>query len=106
MIRTRLVVIILFFAVLAQAQNTSQLIQHALVYDGTGSKPRIADVRIEGDRITAVAVHLVPAAGEQVVDAHGLALAPGFIDMYSHADTGIFKDPNATVVVRQGVTTI
>jgi N-acyl-D-amino-acid deacylase len=43
---------------------------------------------------------------DEQFDARGLALAPGFIDMHSHADGGIFKDPNATVVIRQGVTTV
>src|SRR4051812_19283197 len=107
MITRRLFVLsLLLGSVLAQAQTPSQLIQHALVYDGTGAKPRMADVRIEADHITAIAKHLDAKPGEQVTDAHGLALAPGFIDMHSHADSGIFKDPNATVVIRQGVTTI
>ena len=84
----------------------SLLIQHALVYDGTGSKPIGVDVRIEGDRITRLGARLKPEDGEPVIDATGLALAPGFIDMHSHADGGIFKDPDATVVIRQGVTTV
>src|SRR4051812_37447886 len=84
----------------------SLLIQHALVYDGTGSKPMGLDVRIEGDRITKLGPSLKPEQGEEIIDGTGLALAPGFIDMHSHADSGIFKDPNATVVIRQGVTTV
>jgi N-acyl-D-amino-acid deacylase len=82
------------------------LIKNVLVYDGSGKKPSKQDVRIKGDRIAAVAKHLAPQSGETVRDEHGLALAPGFIDMHSHHDTGIFKDLDAASVTRQGVTTV
>jgi N-acyl-D-amino-acid deacylase len=100
----------LCFAVLtsllsAQQAPNSVLIKNALIYDGTGSSTRRLDVRIEDDRITTIAPSLAPNKAEEVLDAKGLALAPGFIDMHSHADSGIFKDPNATVVIRQGITT-
>ena len=96
-------------AVLASSQAPSgasaTLIQHAMLVDGTGSPPRAADVRLSGDRIAAVGA-LAPAAGEQVIDAHGLALAPGFIDTHSHHDRGLEKSPDALAMVSQGVTTI
>lgn len=88
-----------------QTAPKSLLIKRALIYDGTGSAPYRADLRIEGDRITTIASTLSRAKDEEVFDAKSLALAPGFVDMHSHADSGIFKDPDATVVVRQGVTT-
>jgi N-acyl-D-amino-acid deacylase len=110
MAKLRIVSVFIFCACLcvcvAAQQSRSLLIQHALVYDGSGSKPIGVDVRIEGDRITQLAPRLKPDKGEQVIDATGLALAPGFIDMHSHADGDIFKDPDATVVIRQGVTTV
>lgn len=82
------------------------LIQNAQVYDGTGKPPFTADVRVHEGRITAVGRHLVPVPGETARDAHGLALAPGFIDMHTHADRGLLKDLDAATVSRQGVTTI
>jgi N-acyl-D-amino-acid deacylase len=82
------------------------LIQNTEVYDGTGKPPFTADVRIHAGRITAVGQHLRTLAGETARDAHGLALAPGFIDMHTHADDGLLKDLDAATVSRQGVTTI
>jgi len=82
------------------------LLQHARVIDGTGRAGFIGDVRIQGNRIAAVAAHLRPQAGEALRDAHGLALAPGFIDMHSHADRGLLQDLDAATQTRQGVTTM
>jgi len=82
------------------------LIKNVLVYDGTGKKAYKADVRVEGDRITAVGRKLRAETGDIVRDEHGLALAPGFIDMHSHHDRGIFEDLDAEAATRQGVTTV
>jgi N-acyl-D-amino-acid deacylase len=82
------------------------LLQHLTVYDGTGGPPFAADVRIHGTRIGAVAPHLKPAPGDEVRDLHGLALAPGFIDMHTHGDRGLLEDLDAGTISRQGVTTI
>ncbi len=82
------------------------LIQNANIYDGTGKPPFTADVRVHAGRIAAVAGHLRPSAGESIRDARGLALAPGFIDMHTHADRGLLQDLDAATVSRQGVTTI
>jgi N-acyl-D-amino-acid deacylase len=85
------------------AQTT--LIRNAIVIDGTGRAPQRAAVRIDGDRIVAVG-QLTPTAGEGVVDAAGLALAPGFIDTHSHHDRGLADHRDALAMVSQGVTTI
>lgn len=82
------------------------LLKNVTVYDGTGKPPFTGDVRIHGDRVAAVSEHLDAAAGEIVRDEHGLALAPGFIDMHSHGDRGLLKDLDAATISRQGVTTI
>ncbi len=95
---------LVFLAALSLRAQTV-LIQHANIYDGTGAAPRAGDVRVAGDRIAEIAPHLAAKAGEEVVDAKGLALAPGFIDMHSHASSGILQDPTADVMVRQGITT-
>ena len=81
------------------------LIVNASIVDGTGSPAQAGAVRIEGDRIVEVGA-LEPRSGEQVVDAKGLTLAPGFIDVHSHHDEGLFEMRDATPVVSQGVTTI
>lgn len=82
------------------------LLKNARVYDGTGSKPFRADVRIAGDRIIEVKPSLRPRDGEKVRDLGGLALAPGFIDMHSHADRKLLESPDAANAVLQGITTI
>ena len=89
-----------------RASAADLLLRNAALYDGSGSAPRAADVRIHGDRISAVAAHLAPAPGEAVRDLHGLALAPGFIDMHSHGDRGLLADLDAATIARQGVTSI
>jgi N-acyl-D-amino-acid deacylase len=81
------------------------LIENALVVDGTGAKPRVADVRIRDDRIVAVGA-LDPAEGEAAIDAHGLTLVPGFIDTHSHHGSGLAEQPDALAAVSQGITTI
>jgi N-acyl-D-amino-acid deacylase len=82
------------------------LLKNVDIYDGTGKPPFAADVRIHGTRILAVGPHLQPALGERVRDEHGLALAPGFIDMHSHGERGLLNDLDAATISRQGVTTI
>ncbi len=95
-----------FLLAATNAQAADILLTHVTVYDGTGTPGKAAEVRIHGDRIVAVAAHLAPSAGETIRDGHGLALAPGFIDMHSHGNRGLLKDLDAATVSRQGVTTI
>jgi N-acyl-D-amino-acid deacylase len=81
------------------------LIRNAMLVDGTGAAARRADVRIAGDTIQTIADALTPQAGERVIDAAGRVLAPGFIDMHSHADRGLDEMADAATQVRQGITT-
>jgi N-acyl-D-amino-acid deacylase len=83
----------------------TSLIRNAMVLDGTGGAATRADVRIDGDRIDAIG-RLSPREGETVVDAGGLALAPGFIDTHSHHDRGLASRRDALAMLSQGVTTI
>lgn len=85
-------------------QRCDLLIRAGTVVDGTGAPGRPADVAIRGDRI-AVVGRLEEWRGEVEVDASGLAVAPGFIDMHSHSDLALLVNPNAESKLRQGVTT-
>lgn len=78
------------------------LITGGTVYDGNGGPGYVADVAISGDRIAAIG-DLDPA-GEQVIDATGLAVAPGFINMLSWADESLIIDGRSQSDIRQGVT--
>ncbi len=81
------------------------IITNASIIDGTGAPTRAGSVRIDGDRIVAVGA-IVPVAGDTIVDAHGLTLAPGFIDTHSHHDRGDFAERSMAPLIAQGVTTI
>jgi N-acyl-D-aspartate/D-glutamate deacylase len=76
-----------------------------MVFDGTGAEGRELDVEIAGDRIIAV-VPSIKGRGKEVIDARGLAVAPGFIDIHSHGDGNMQADPRVESVIRQGVTTM
>jgi N-acyl-D-amino-acid deacylase len=81
------------------------VIRGGTVYDGTGAAGRDADVAIAGGRIVQVAPR-ISERGTTEIDARGLAVAPGFVDIHSHGDSSLRADPRAESVVRQGITTI
>jgi N-acyl-D-amino-acid deacylase len=83
----------------------SLLIKGGTVVDGSGAPSVAADVAVEGDRIAAVGSDLGAAAATRVIDAKGLMVAPGFIDIHSHSDLVYDTCPGAESKVRQGVTT-
>jgi N-acyl-D-amino-acid deacylase len=90
----------------AQPQSSTYdiLIKNGTVYDGTGSAPINADVAIKGDRIVAIG-NLKNAQAPTVIDARGLAVAPGFINMLSWSVTSLIVDGRSQSEIRQGVTT-
>ena len=80
------------------------IIRGGTVYDGTGAAPRQADVAIRGDRIAAIG-DLNTARARTIVDAKGLAVAPGFINMLSWSTESLIQDGRSQSEIRQGVTT-
>lgn len=79
------------------------LLRGGTVYDGRGGSPFVADVGIRGDRIAAVG-DLSTARAAEEIDARGLAVAPGFINMLSWADVPLIEDGRSLSDVMQGVT--
>src|SRR5947209_4382802 len=81
------------------------VIRHGTVYDGSGARGVVQDVAVRGDRIAARG-DLSSATGRQEVDATGLAVTPGFIDMLNHSETALIADGRSQGMIRQGVTLV
>src|SRR5256885_14606918 len=82
------------------------VIKGGTVYDGTGGAPVAADVAIVGDRIARVgAADATTQQADQVIDATGLAVAPGFVNVLSHAYVSVLQDGRSLADLKQGVTT-
>jgi N-acyl-D-amino-acid deacylase len=82
------------------------LVRGGSVADGTGAPLREADVLLERGRIAALAAPgAIPLDGHRVLQADGHVIAPGFIDVHSHADNAPLLDDDDTTKIRQGVTT-
>ena len=79
------------------------LITNARIIDGTGGPSRTGSVAVRGGLIAGVGAVTGPAV--RTIDAHGLTVAPGFIDPHSHSDFTLLTDGNAESKIRQGVTT-
>ncbi len=79
------------------------IIRNGTIVDGSGRKGFAGDVGIAGERI--VTVGKVPGDAPLVVDAAGMVVAPGFVDMHAHSDFALLKNPAASEKIMQGVTT-
>jgi len=88
----------------SQPQSFDIIIKGGTVYDGTGGAPMKADVGIKGDRIAAVG-NLDRATAPANVDAKGLAVPRGFINMLAHSESSLIVDPRSLSELKQGVTT-
>jgi N-acyl-D-amino-acid deacylase len=86
------------------AQVFDVIIKGGTVYDGSGAEGRVADVAIRGDRIVGVG-NFENSQAKRVLDAHGLAVAPGFINMLSWSTESLIVDGRSQSEIRQGVTT-
>ena len=89
----------------AAAQGFDLLIQNARIVDGTGNPSFLGDVALRGNRIAAMG-HLGGARATRVLDAAGLTVAPGFIDIHNHSDYTLIADGDAQSMIRQGVTSM
>ncbi|CAM3212705.1 N-acyl-D-amino-acid deacylase [Sphingomonas antarctica] len=78
------------------------IIKGGTIYDGSGGTPFVGDVAIASDRI--VAVGRVTGGAKRIIDAHSLAVAPGFINMLSWANQSLIADPRSMSDIKQGVT--
>jgi len=81
------------------------VVRNGLVFDGLGTPGRPLDVVIAGGRIVSLS-RKATERGAVEIDARGLAVAPGFIDIHSHGDGSLWEDPRAESLIRQGITTI
>lgn len=90
--------------VILPAQDFDLLVVNGRLYDGTGNPWRAADVGIREGKIAAIG-KLAGASARRVLDARGMAVAPGFIDMHSHSDYALLVDGRSENRVRQGITT-
>jgi N-acyl-D-amino-acid deacylase len=106
MMRVLLAALIGVIAAGCQAQDPSfdLIVRGGIVYDGLQSEPRRVDVGVKGDRIVAIGDLATAKAGREI-NAAGLVVAPGFIDVQGQSGTTLLADGNGESHVRQGITT-
>src|SRR6201982_3919622 len=100
----RIVLVIVAIPSIAFAQEFDVLIKNGTIYDGTGTEPKQADLAIGGDRIAGIG-DFKTAKAKTIIDAKGLAVAPGFINMLSWSTESLIQDGKSQSEIRQGVTT-
>lgn len=89
---------------MAEPAKFDVLIRNGIVYDGSGGEGRVADVALRGDRIAGVG-DFKDAPARLTIDARGLVVAPGFINMLSWSNESLIADGRSQSEIRQGVTT-
>src|SRR5689334_19209622 len=113
LLRTSILLLALILHIPAQSMiagrlnldQKSRVIVGATVVDGTGRKAFVANVRIVGDKIVNVG-KFVTRADEEIMQAPGLVVAPGFIDIHNHSESALLSDPTVVSQVSQGITTV
>ena len=96
--------LLLIVASLGNAQPYDLVIRNGHIVDGTGSPWYSGDIAIQGGRIARIG-QLAQAEAKQTIDAHGLVVAPGFIDMLGQSELTILVDPHLPSKIFQGITT-
>src|SRR5436190_1284779 len=100
-----LAAVVCAFAQPAPATSRPLTIAGARIVDGTGGPPRRATLRVDRGRIVGLG-DVKAAEGDEIIDAAGLVLAPGFIDIHNHSTSGLVENPAAETQVAQGITTL
>ena len=90
---------------LLQAAEFDILIRDGRIVDGTGNPSWVGDVGIRGGRITSMG-RLGERTAQTTINAHGMVIAPGFVDIHNHSDYTLLVDGNAESMIRQGVTSV
>ena len=107
--KTALVLFVLMFILIAgvegQQAEFDLLIRNGRILDGTGNPSFVNDVGLRDGKIAAIGA-LANARAARLIDANGLAVAPGFIDIHNHSDDTVLEDGDAQSMVRQGVTSM
>ncbi|MEQ9168008.1 MAG: D-aminoacylase, partial [Fulvivirga sp.] len=99
--------LLLFLTILLAVASCGQtdydtILKNGLIYDGSGDKPYKADVAIKADTVAAIG-DLSEFTATEIIDLNGLAVAPGFINMLSWANTALLEDGRSQGDIRQGV---
>lgn len=81
------------------------VIADALVFDGQGGPPAEADIGVAGETIQTIG-KIKRSRGKLIIEARGLAVSPGFIDVHDHTDVSLIINPKAESVIHQGITTL
>lgn len=101
--KTSLFLVVLLLITSCKKKEYDVIIRGGTVYDGSGKLGVISDVGINKDTV-AIIGDLSTAVGKKEIDANGLAVAPGFINMLSHCEVSLLFDGNSQSDIRQGVT--
>ena len=96
-------IISIAFFLLISCADYDVVIRNGMIYDGTGEKPYSGDVAINNDKIVKVSKS-INVKGKKEINASGLAVSPGFINMLSWATTSLIKDGRSLSDIKQGVT--
>ena len=86
-------------------QEHDLVVRGGTVYDGLGGAGRELDLAIRDGRVQVMGARLA-TRGREEIDARGLVVAPGFVDIHSHGDGNLREDPRAESVIRQGITSM
>lgn len=101
--RLSILFFLMMFLASCQKQKFDVIIRGGTVYDGSGKEGVVMDVGINADTVAFIG-DLSKAVGKKEIDAKGLAVAPGFINMLSHCEVSLLFDGNSQSDIRQGVT--
>jgi N-acyl-D-amino-acid deacylase len=96
--------LLIFLFACNQKDNYDVIIRNGMIYDGNGGEPYKADIGINADTIAMIG-SLGNASAKNEIDAKGMAVAPGFINMMGHSEEALFQDGRSQSDIRQGATT-